>query len=236
MGHVDRSRDGWTGRTPPDARPEHGPRQAARLSASARCPTATISPSCKELLRTAGVAVVGELVQQREQAAPEPLPRPGQGRRAQGAASRPADANVVAVDDELSPRQERNLEKELGVPVIDRTAVDPRHLRRPRPHRRGQAAGRAGPARVQPRPHARPVDAPRAPRRGGGIGTRGPGESQIETDRRLARDRIAALRRRLEHVKATRARHARRARARAPAARSRSPATPTRASRRCSTR
>ena len=42
-------------------------------------------------------------------------------------------------------------------------------------------------------------------RLGGGIGTRGPGESQIETDRRLARDRIAALRRRLEHVKGTRA-------------------------------
>jgi GTP-binding protein HflX len=41
-------------------------------------------------------------------------------------------------------------------------------------------------------------------RLGGGIGTRGPGESQIETDRRLARDRISALRRRLEHVKGTR--------------------------------
>jgi len=42
-------------------------------------------------------------------------------------------------------------------------------------------------------------------RLGGGIGTRGPGETQIETDRRLARDRIAALKRRLEHVKGTRA-------------------------------
>src|SRR5437764_281239 len=42
-------------------------------------------------------------------------------------------------------------------------------------------------------------------RLGGGIGTRGPGETQIETDRRLARDRIAALRRRLERVKRTRA-------------------------------
>ena len=43
-------------------------------------------------------------------------------------------------------------------------------------------------------------------RLGGGIGTRGPGETQIETDRRLARDRIAALKRRLEHVKCARAR------------------------------
>ena len=52
------------------------------------------------------------------------------------------------------------------------------------------------------------MDAPRAPRRrphDGGIGTRGPGESQIETDRRLARDRISALRRRLRETKATRA-------------------------------
>jgi GTP-binding protein HflX len=44
-----------------------------------------------------------------------------------------------------------------------------------------------------------------AGRMDGGIGTRGPGESQIETDRRLARDRISALRRRLEQVKGTRA-------------------------------
>ena len=49
------------------------------------------------------------------------------------------------------------------------------------------------------------MDAPRAPRRARGIGTRGPGESQIETDRRLARDRIAALRRRLRDVSSTRA-------------------------------
>jgi GTP-binding protein HflX len=54
-------------------------------------------------------------------------------------------------------------------------------------------------------------------RLGAGIGTRGPGESQIETDRRLARDRIAALRRRLEHVKTNRAvQRAERERARLP--------------------
>ena len=73
-------------------------------------------------------------------------------------------------------------------------------------------------------------------RLGGGIGTRGPGESQIETDRRLARDRIAALRRRLRDV----ALHARRPSAPSASARTcprwRSPATRTRASRRCSTR
>ena len=70
-------------------------------------------------------------------------------------------------------------------------------------------------------------------RLGGGVGTRGPGESQIETDRRLARDRIAALRRRLRDVHASRAGDAQRARALGAARRSRSPATPTPASRRC---
>ena len=80
--------------------------------------------------------------------------------------SRSPGANLVACDDELKPRQERNLEagaRRAG----DRPHGDhPRHLRRPRPLGRGQAAGRAGPARVQPRAHARAVDPPRAARRG----------------------------------------------------------------------
>ena len=87
------------------------------------------------------------------------------------------------------------------MPVIDRTAVILDIFAGHADTRRGQAPGRARAARVQHGPHARPVDAPRASRRRprrGGIGTRGPGESQIETDRRLARDRISALRRRLE--------------------------------------
>ena len=78
------------------------------------------------------------------------------------------------------------------MPVIDRTAIILDIFADHAALGRGQAPGRAGAARVQPRPHARAVDPPRAPRRRG-IGTRGPGESQIETDRRLARDRIAAL-------------------------------------------
>ena len=72
-----------------------------------------------------------------------------------------------------------------------------------------------------------------AGRMDGGIGTRGPGETQIETDRRLARDRIAALKRRLRHTKGTRGTMRARARARRPARRSPSPATRTPASRRC---
>ena len=66
----------------------------------------------------------------------------------------------------------------------------------------------------------------------GGIGTRGPGESQIETDRRLARNRISALRRRLRRHQGHARDHAPRARARRACRRWRSPATPTPASRR----
>src|SRR5919202_5886593 len=75
-----------------------------------------------ELLRTAGVAVVGQAVQHRDR--PHPNTYLGPGKIAEvKAAAKPADANMVACDDELSPRQERNLEAELELPVVDRTAV-----------------------------------------------------------------------------------------------------------------
>ncbi|MDQ4041892.1 MAG: GTPase HflX, partial [Actinomycetota bacterium] len=76
----------------------------------------------RELLRTAGVATVGELIQHRER--PHPNTYLGAGKIEElGDLVRRADANLVACDDELSPRQERNLEQALGVPVIDRTAI-----------------------------------------------------------------------------------------------------------------
>src|SRR5215210_9329054 len=75
-----------------------------------------------ELLRTAGVAVAGEMTQRRER--PDPDRYFGRGKLAElKQAAKAADANLIAVDDELLPRQERNLEEELGLPVIDRTAI-----------------------------------------------------------------------------------------------------------------
>jgi GTP-binding protein HflX len=151
----------------------------------------------KELLRTAGVATAGEMVQQR--ARPDPNRYFGAGKltelRQQVAAS---DANLVACDDELAPRQERNLEAALGVPVIDRTAVildifaDHAHT----------ADGKLQVELAQLEYNLARMRGlwTHLERLGGGIGTRGPGESQIETDRRLARDRIAALRRRLARL------------------------------------
>ncbi|HEY7960359.1 MAG TPA: GTPase HflX [Solirubrobacteraceae bacterium] len=155
-----------------------------------------------ELLRTAGVAVVGEMVQHREAPHPNTYLGPGKVTEAKQAANA-CDANVVACDDELTPRQERNLEEALGLPVVDRTTVILDIFA-------AHAASADGKLQVELAQLEYNLARMRGlwshlERLGGGIGTRGPGETQIETDRRLARDRIAALRRRLEHVKGTRA-------------------------------
>jgi GTP-binding protein HflX len=159
-----------------------------------------------ELLRTAGVATEGRMVQQR--AEPDPDRYFGRGKLDELKAEiKQVDANLVACDDELAPRQERNLESALGVPVIDRTAIildifaDHAH----------SAAGKLQVELAQleynlarMRGLWTHLERLGAGRMDGGIGTRGPGESQIETDRRLARDRIAALRRELRVVERSR--------------------------------
>jgi GTP-binding protein HflX len=160
----------------------------------------------RELLLTAGVATVGGTVQRRDQPHPNTYLGPGKLEELKGEIAG-ADANLVACDDELSPRQERNLEQTLGVPVIDRTAiildifaahahsaegklqVELAQLQYNLARMRGlwSHLERLGAGRID-----------------GGIGTRGPGETQIETDRRLARDRISALKRKLTHVSSNR--------------------------------
>jgi GTPase len=160
----------------------------------------------RELLRTAGVAVTGEMSQNRPQ--PDPDRYFGKGKLTElKQAAKAADANLIACDDELLPRQERNLEEAIGLPVIDRTAIildifaDHAHT----------AEGKLQVELAQleynlarMRGLWTHLERLGAGRMDGGIGTRGPGETQIETDRRLARDRISALKRRLEHTKATR--------------------------------
>jgi GTPase len=154
-----------------------------------------------ELLRTAGVAAVGELIQHRDR--PHPNSYLGAGKLDQLKAELgAADANLVACDDELSPRQERNLEAALGVPVIDRTAIILDIFA-------SHAHTAEGKLQVELAQLEYNLARMRGlwshlERLGGGIGTRGPGETQIETDRRLARDRIAALKRRLAHVRSSR--------------------------------
>src|SRR5215217_3968758 len=125
-------------------------------------PTGDDLSELKELLRTAGVAVVGELVQHRERPHPNLFLGPGKVDELKPLL-KAADANLVAVDDELTPRQERNLEVELA-----QLEYNMARMRGLWTHLERLGAGRGV----------------------GGIGTRGPGESQIETDRRLARDRL----------------------------------------------
>jgi GTPase len=154
-----------------------------------------------ELLRTAGVAVAGELAQRR--ARPDPDRYLGRGKLTElKRAIGESGANLVACDDELLPRQERNLEQAVGVPVIDRTAIILDIFA-------DHAASAEGKLQVELAQLEYNLARMRGlwthlERLGGGIGTRGPGETQIETDRRLARDRIAQLKRRLERTKATR--------------------------------
>ena len=159
-----------------------------------------------ELLKTAGVAVTGELQQRREK--PDPDRYLGRGKLAElKQAVADTGANLVACDDELVPRQERNLEEEVGVPVIDRTAI----ILDIFADHANSAEGKLQVELAQLQynlarmrglwTHLERLGAGRGV---GGIGTRGPGETQIETDRRLARDRIAALKQRLERTRATR--------------------------------
>ena len=196
---MDRRRDGRISETRTDGGTRRG-RARQRAFCIAAGPESHL-PELRELLRTAGVAVVGEMVQRRP--APDPDRYFGKGKLGElKQALAESDANLVACDDELLPRQERNLEQEVGLPVIDRTAV----ILDIFADHAGSAEGKLQVELAQLEYYLARMRGlwTHLERLGAGIGTRGPGESQIETDRRLARDRIAALRRRLEHTKATR--------------------------------
>ena len=156
----------------------------------------------RELLRTAGVAPVGEVVQRR----PTPDPRTYVGKGKLEELKRlvaDADAEALIVDDELDPGQQRRLEDALSARVVDRTQlildIFAQHAR--------SAEGK-----LQVELAQLEYNLPRMrglwkhlERLGGGIGTRGPGESQLETDRRLARRRIGILKRRLRDLEQRRA-------------------------------
>jgi GTPase len=199
---VQRHRHGRTrqSRAALDGRPEGRARQRAFLIAAPRDGDGELS-ELRELLRTAGVAPVGELLQRRDRPHPDSYLGAGKVQDLRDQV-RDADANLIAADDELSPRQERNLETALGIPVIDRTAIILDIFA-------AHAHSAEGKLQVELAQLEYNLARMRGlwshlERLGGGIGTRGPGESQIETDRRLARDRIAALKRRLARVRSSR--------------------------------
>jgi GTP-binding protein HflX len=156
----------------------------------------------RELLRTAGVVAVGELVQRRP--APDPRTYVGKGKLEElKALVEDTDAESLIVDDELDPGQQRRLEDVLSARIVDRTQlildIFAQHAR--------SAEGK-----LQVELAQLEYNLPRMrgmwqhlERLGGGIGTRGPGESQLESDRRLARRRIGVLKRRLRELQQRRA-------------------------------
>lgn len=108
------------------------------------------------------------------------------------------EANLVVADRELSPAQIRNLERLLPCRVIDRTQLILDIFARRAKTREGRVqVEMAQLAYLMPRLTGRGVELSRL---GGGIGTRGPGETQLELDRRRIRTRMASLRRELEEV------------------------------------
>ena len=156
----------------------------------------------KELARTAGVEPVGAVVQHR--ARPAQRTYVGKGKLEElKERFRDAGAESVIVDDELDPAQQRFLENALNTRVIDRTQlildIFAQH-----------ATSAEGKLQVELAQLEYNLPRMRGmwqhlERLGGGVGTRGPGESQLETDRRLARRRITQLRRRLKELQRQRA-------------------------------
>jgi len=156
----------------------------------------------RELARTAGVTPVAQVVQHRVR--PDPRSYVGKGKIEElKAAYGDAAAEVLIVDDELQPTQQRTLEDALSSRVVDRTQlildVFAQH-----------AVSAEGKLQVELAQLEYNLPRMRGmwkhlERLGGGVGTRGPGESQLETDRRLANRRITLLRRRLREVGAHRA-------------------------------
>ncbi|HVA21376.1 MAG TPA: GTPase HflX [Candidatus Micrarchaeia archaeon] len=156
-----------------------------------------------DLARTAGAEVVGSDVQRRER--PDPALFFGRGKVQELVALRAELAfDLVIANEELSPRQQRNLEQELEVKVLDRTElildIFAQHAR--------TREGRLQVAVAQLR-HLMPrLSGGRdLSRLGGGIGTRGPGEQKLEADRRRIRTQLRRLDKELQEVRGERALH-----------------------------
>lgn len=151
-----------------------------------------------QLADTADADVAGVVRQHRDR--PDPLTYVGKGKLSELAelAAR-VDANLVIFDDELSPAQQRNVERQLDLKVIDRTAlILDIFARRAQSHEGRLQVALAQHEYLLPRLAGQWSHLERL---GGGIGTRGPGETQIETDRRLVRRQIERLKREIGKVR-----------------------------------
>jgi len=203
------SRTPVSGTVPPIAR-------AARDAASGRVrPDLESQPftpeeslaELRELTASAGAGIAGEVLQRRPKADPATLIGSGKVEELKGAIAS-TGSELVIFDRELTPSQQRNLERELDIRVIDRTQlildIFARHART----REGQLQVEL--AQLQyllPRLAGRGIEMSQL---GGGIGTRGPGETQLETDRRKINRRIRHVQQQLENVRRIRGQQRRR--------------------------
>jgi GTPase len=155
-----------------------------------------------QLANSAGARVVGKAVQQMNTPSHESYIGAGKLQEIK-ALKETVDYNVVILDDELKPVQQKTLEDTLGVKVIDRAAlILDIFARRARTHEGRLQVELAQHQYLLPRLAGQWQHLERL---GGGIGTRGPGESQLETDRRLIRRKIQRLEEQTEEIRKRRA-------------------------------
>jgi GTP-binding protein HflX len=179
------------------------------------------------LVGTAGADVAARVVQRRD--TPDPATYVGRGKAAElHALSESVDADTVVFDDELTPAQQRNLEKILGRTAIDRTAVILDIFAQNAHTEEGNRQVELALLRYRlPRLRGKGVT---LSQQVGRIGTRGPGETQLEVDRRRLVRRMTKVEAELRQLEATR--HSAGLANGAPAARCPSSGTPTPANRR----
>lgn len=180
-------------------------RDAVRQLDETVVPPATTEESLaefRELATSAGAEIAGEFIQRRDRPDPATLMGTGKLQEIAGAVAS-TGADLVLVDHELSPSQQRNIEQEVNARVIDRTQlildIFARHAR----SREGQLQVELAQLEyLLPRLAGRGIEMSQL---GGGIGTRGPGETQLETDRRKIYRRIRHIKQQVEEVRRVRA-------------------------------
>ena len=158
----------------------------------------------KQLADTAGATVIKKFIQKRPK--PDPAFFIGRGKVQELALyAQQENIDLCIFDDELSPAQQRNIESVMGIRILDRTAlILDIFAQRARTNEGKLQVELAQLQYTLPRIMGKGLMPSRL---GGGIGTRGPGETKLEVDRRRIRDRIAFIKDQIEKVKAVRSLH-----------------------------
>ena len=184
---------------------DHAANVAASSSSKSQSPEFSSEESLDELrtlATSAGAQIAGEFTQRRDRPDPATLIGKGKLEEIAGAAAS-VSADVILFDHDLSPSQQRNIERVVHTRVIDRTQlildIFARHART----REGQLQVELAQLEYMlPRLAGRGVEMSQL---GGGIGTRGPGETQLETDRRKIYRRVRHVKQQIENVRRIRA-------------------------------